>query len=227
MATIAFISQKGGVGKSTLSRALAREIAANGLTVKIADLDSQQTTTADWHRLRMSQGISPSVAVQAYSTAAEALRESTNFDYFIVDAPARASKGTLELAKRADLVVQPTGASLDDLRPAVRVFHELSKAGIPVERLAFALSRIGTAAEEQDARSYLAASGYSVLSGALMEKPSYRAAQNQGKAITETKYPSLNALADKMIADIAARLSQPTEEIPHGQIRETQNFPTP
>lgn len=227
MAIVAFISQKGGVGKSTLSRALAREIAANGLTVKIADLDSQQTTTADWHRLRMSQGISPSVAVQAYSTAAEALKEAAHFDYFIVDAPARASKGTLELARRSDLVVQPTGASLDDLRPAVRVFHELRAAGIPLQRLAFALSRIGTSAEEQDARSYLAASGYSVLSGALMEKAGYRAAQNQGKAITETKFPSLNALADALIADIATRLSNQTEENPHGQIRETQNFPTP
>ena len=40
MATIiAFVSQKGGVGKSTLSRALAREAAASGLKVKIADLE--------------------------------------------------------------------------------------------------------------------------------------------------------------------------------------------
>lgn len=33
---IAFVSQKGGVGKSTLSRGLAREAARNGLSVKIA-----------------------------------------------------------------------------------------------------------------------------------------------------------------------------------------------
>ena len=41
---IAFVSQKGGVGKSTLSRALGREAAKSGLTTKIADLDTQQGT---------------------------------------------------------------------------------------------------------------------------------------------------------------------------------------
>ncbi len=47
---IAFVSQKGGVGKSTLARAVAREAAYGGLKVKIADLDTQQGTSVDWHR---------------------------------------------------------------------------------------------------------------------------------------------------------------------------------
>ncbi|WP_310707558.1 nucleotide-binding protein, partial [Burkholderia multivorans] len=51
-AIVAFVSQKGGVGKSTLARALAREAAAGGLRVKVADLDTQQGTAVDWHRLR-------------------------------------------------------------------------------------------------------------------------------------------------------------------------------
>jgi chromosome partitioning protein len=37
-AMVAFVSQKGGVGKSTL----AREAAAGGLCVKVAALDTQQ-----------------------------------------------------------------------------------------------------------------------------------------------------------------------------------------
>jgi chromosome partitioning protein len=36
---VAFVSEKGGVGKSTLARALAREAAAGGLSVKVAHLD--------------------------------------------------------------------------------------------------------------------------------------------------------------------------------------------
>jgi len=56
---IAFVSQKGGVGKSTMSRALAREAANNGLKAKIADLDTQQGTSIDWHRTRLNQGIEP------------------------------------------------------------------------------------------------------------------------------------------------------------------------
>ncbi len=37
---IGVISQKGGVGKSSIVRALAREAANNDINVKIADLDS-------------------------------------------------------------------------------------------------------------------------------------------------------------------------------------------
>ena len=63
MATIiAFVSQKGGVGKSTLSRALAREAANSALKTKIADLDTQQGTSIDWHRIRLNAGIKPAVA---------------------------------------------------------------------------------------------------------------------------------------------------------------------
>src|SRR6476620_2530974 len=54
---IAFVSQKGGVGKSTLARALAREAANSGLAVKIADLDTQQGTSVDWHRQRLDSAL--------------------------------------------------------------------------------------------------------------------------------------------------------------------------
>lgn len=203
MAVIAFVSQKGGVGKSTLARALAREAAHSRLTVKLADLDSQQSTSTDWHRLRLSQGFDPTIPVQAYASAGEALREADEFDYFVVDAPARASKGTLEIARVADLVVQPTGASLDDLRPAVRVFHELKAAGVDVGKLRFALCRIGTEAEEADARAFLTDAGYRVLRGSLLERPAYRSAQGVGRAVTETSYLTLNKRADALIGDIA------------------------
>jgi len=47
LTVIAFVSQKGGVGKSTLARALAREAAVSGLKVKVADLDPEQATIVD------------------------------------------------------------------------------------------------------------------------------------------------------------------------------------
>ncbi|GBC41747.2 ParA family protein [Rhizophagus irregularis DAOM 181602=DAOM 197198] len=42
-----------------------------------------------------------------------------------IDAPARTSQGTLEIAKKADSIVQPVGASNDDLIPAVKEFNAL------------------------------------------------------------------------------------------------------
>ena len=196
---IAFVSQKGGVGKSTLSRALAREAAAGGLATKIADLDTQQGTSIDWHRTRLNAGIKPAVAAEAFSTAEEALKSARHFDLLIIDGPARTSRGTLEIARVADLVVQPSGASVDDLRPAVREFHALVRAGIPKSKLTFALNRIGTAAEEAEARAYIAEAGYAVLAGCLLERPAYRKAQNVGHAVTETSYAGLNAKADGLI----------------------------
>jgi chromosome partitioning protein len=204
---VAFVSQKGGVGKSTLARALAREAAAGGLRVKVADLDTQQGTSVDWHRLRLGVGIEPVVSVEAFATAAQALAVANAYDILIIDGPARTSQGTLEIAKAASLVVQPTGASLDDLRPAVREFHALVKAGLPVDRLIFALNRIGTDAEEAEARAYLQEAGYSILTGCLVERPAYRRAQNGGHAVTETRYSALNLRADALIQSLIDRVS--------------------
>ena len=206
-AVVAFVSQKGGVGKSTLSRALAREAAAGGLRVKVADLDTQQGTSVDWHRLRLNANIEPIVSVEAFATAAQALGVANGFDILILDGPARTSQATLEIARAANLVVQPTGASLDDLRPAVREFHALVKAGVPSARLAFALNRIGTQAEEAETRAYLAEAGYAVLDGCLLERPAYRQAQNAGHSITETRYTALNERADTLIQSLIDRVT--------------------
>lgn len=196
---IAFVSQKGGVGKSTLARALAREAVSSGLQVKIADLDTQQGTSVDWHRTRLDSNINPAVSVEAFRTAKQALSIADHYELLIIDGPARTSSSTLEIAKVANLVVQPTGASVDDLRPAVREFHALSKAGIPIERLTFALNRIGTDAEEAEARTYIEEAGYTILRGYLPERPAYRKAQNVGLSVTETRYSSLNQRADDLI----------------------------
>jgi chromosome partitioning protein len=203
---IAFVSQKGGVGKSTLSRGLAREAAHSGLKVKIADLDTQQGTCVDWHLLRLRRDIKPEVAAEAFGTANQALKVAAQYDLLIIDGPARFSSGTLEIAKVAHLLVQPTGSSRDDLRPAVREFHGLVNEGIPKDKLAFSICRIGTQAEEAEARAYLTKAGYAVLDGCMMERPAYRKAQNKGYAITETPFSTLNTQADLLIQALIDRI---------------------
>lgn len=47
MIIIAFISQKGGVGKSTLAQALAVEAQKKELNVLLADCNSQQATSQE------------------------------------------------------------------------------------------------------------------------------------------------------------------------------------
>ncbi len=202
---IGFVSQKGGVGKSTLARGIGREAAAGGLSVKIADLDVQQGTSVNWYRRRLEAGIEPIFSVESFKTAAQALKLAPQFDYLIIDGPARASAATLEIARAATLIVQPTGSSVDDLEPAVLTFHELVRDGISRNILVFALSRVGTDAEEIEARAYIKQAGYAVLDGSIQERPAYRQASNVGLSITETRYPQLNKRADALIQAMVDR----------------------
>lgn len=199
---VALVSQKGGVGKSTLARALAREAANSGLDVKVADLDTQQGTFIDWHRQRLNNGHPRIGSVETYAKASEALKSAEGFDLLVVDGAARASKATLEIASHADLTILPTCASRDDLMPAVKLANELVKGGIPRDQMAFALCRVTTDAETNDAREFLQSAGFQVLAGALVERPTYRQAQNEGLAVTETRVKSLNQKADELLTDL-------------------------
>jgi Mrp family chromosome partitioning ATPase len=75
-ALIGLVSQKGGVGKSTLARLVAREYAAAGWQVKIADLDISQGTSTDWKQRRERAGVKPDIAVEPFGTPARSLNSS-------------------------------------------------------------------------------------------------------------------------------------------------------
>ena len=204
-AIIALVSQKGGVSKSTLSRALAVEAARAGLSVRIGDLDASQRSTADWHADREAAGLEPAVGTQVYRSAAAAITDADkvpDLDLLVLDGPARADVETLAIARAANLVVLPTGAGLDDLRPAVRVANGLVEKGVPTGRLLFALSRIGTDAEADAARSYLTDAGYLVAAGYVPERVAFRAARNGGLAITEVRYENLRRAAEGVIQSV-------------------------
>jgi len=84
----------------------------------------------------------------------------------------------------------------------------LVKAGVKNDKLVFVLNRVATPAEETAAREYLTKAGYSVLLTPLLEKASYRQAQNQGLAITEVIYLSLKGQAKKLIQEIIKKVNQ-------------------
>ena len=205
-AIVGFVSQKGGTGKSTLARALGAVVAAAGLKVKIADLDPQQGTVLEWQRIREENSTSPPITVEAFDTAAEAIESAEEDELLIIDAPAHANRGTLEIAQAATLIVQPTGASIDDLRPAVLLFHELVQAGIPRDRLVVALCRILSDAEEDAARAYVTKAGYDVLPGCIPERVVYRDAHNRGQAVTEAKQ-ALNERVDELMVALYSRVA--------------------
>jgi chromosome partitioning protein len=195
---IAFISQKGGVGKSTLARALATEVSKGNLKFLLADCDPQQSTSDNWNKLRDRGDVNSKVFSDLYSL----WNLVDDYDLVIIDGSARTSRGTLEIAQRTNLLIQPTNAGIDDLEPAIKEFHGLVQAGIGKDKLVLALNHLGSSSEEQVAREYIRKSSYQVLTTGLFEKVSYRQNQNQGLAITEVTYPSLQKQAKKLVEEI-------------------------
>jgi len=201
MLIIAFISQKGGVGKSTLAQALAVETTHQKIKTLLADCDPQQSTSYKWTQLRKENGLSP-INCQVFQQVKDIWPLSKQYDLIIIDGPARTSKGTYEIAQRANLLIQPTSATRADLEPAVREFNSLVKQGISSKKLTLLLNNLITPAEEKATRTYLKLTNYHCLPYALYVRASYRQAQNEGKSISEISYRSLSKQVKKLLDSV-------------------------
>ena len=211
---IGCVGQKGGIGKSSCSRLIAREYAQAGWTVKIADLDTAQGSSVDWKKRRDQNGIQPEVAVESFRTVGQALKVAPSYDLMVFDTPPHSSTGTKEIARAADLVILPTGLSLDDLRPSVRLAHELKDAGIPVDRLVFLLWRVGDRENEiNEARQYIGQAGYLVLPGSIPERTAYRRASDEGRALSEVRHQSLRLRSEEVAQGVIDRLTEHSRKI--------------
>lgn len=207
---IAVVSQKGGVGKSTCARLIAREYAQAGWNVKIADLDISQGTSFDWHVRRLQQKMQPSIAVERFGTVDQALKARDHHDLIVLDGAPHSTAATLKMVEKSTFAVLPTGLSLEDLKPQVLLAHELVKKNITKQKLVFALCRVGDSdALHQSARNYVQDAGYEVLAGSLPEKLGYLKAAEEGRAVTETRFTTLNDRAAELaqgIIDLATKL---------------------
>lgn len=209
---IGVVSQKGGVGKSTLARVIAREYAAGGWNVKIADLDLSQSTSFNWQARRLSNGATPQVAVEQFASVADARKVAAHYDLIVFDGAPHATTATLEIARVSHFLILPTGLALDDLEPTIRLAHELVKNGIPAGKITLALCRIGDSpAELDEAKAYVKRAGYSLLPGAIPDRTAYRRASDVGRTLTETPFPSLNQRAEELAQAVINRVDKLTK----------------
>lgn len=206
---IGVVSQKGGVGKSTISRLIACNYAENEWRVKIADMDLSQGTCTSWNRRRLQHEIEPKVAVEQFASVKDAIRQSEHYDLIVFDGAPHSTSKTLEIAQVSSLVVLPTGMALDDLEPTIKLAHELKKHKVDPRKIAIAFSRIGSSdAEFLEATAYVEASGYYLLEGALYEKTAIRRASDEGKCATETSFRTINDKADVLMQSIVNRVEE-------------------
>lgn len=208
---IGIVSQKGGVGKSTVARALAVEYARNKWSVKVADMDLKQKTTTEWNCIRMEQNHTPALAVEPFAKVKDVLKHDGHYDLIIFDGVGQADAQTLEIAKASDFIIMPTGVSRDDLVPQVKLAHEFRKKGIAKERIAFALSRVGSSRADQEAATeFIEDAGY-YFAGMIQERASIGQCHDNGLAANETKYSTVNEVIDTLIQNIGNKIKQTVE----------------
>jgi chromosome partitioning protein len=181
MRTIAFVTQKGGSGKSTLCINLSIAALEAGRSVCILEMD-RQATVSDWAETR--EGDSPEVA-QVEATQLDAVVErlrGSGYDYVFIDTPGIDSPGTLSAIRAADLCVvpcRPTPADLRAFKPTLAAIYRLEK------RFAFVLN-------QTPPRSYRvrdAAEGLAVLGVVpdvnIVLRNDFQDAVGLGKGVTE------------------------------------------
>ena len=130
MLTIAIVSQKGGVGKTSLALNLAVAAELAGHTALIVDLDPQASAAA-WADSRA--GDAPVVVSAQAARLAEVLTTARKHEatVCIIDTAPHAESPALAAARAAHLVLVPCRASILDLRAVAASQTIAQLAGTP------------------------------------------------------------------------------------------------
>ena len=182
MNVIAFLSQKGGSGKTTLSVHTAVAAEATGERVCVIDADPQESATA-WANAR--EAGTPIVATAQAGELDAALRaaEGEGMTLAVVDAPPHAAPAAGQIARRSELVLIPVRPSAFDLAAVPAAVEIVVAAKV---RGAFVLSACPFRAPEiGETRAALEAYGLPIVPGEITDRRAFARAVTTGSAVTE------------------------------------------
>lgn len=182
MKVMAFLSQKGGAGKTTLAVHTAVAAHEAGIGVVLIDTDPQRSATA-WGEAR--QRDTPLIATTDVSELQRVLDTARSEDIAlaIVDAAPHAAPAAANIARAADLIAIPCRPTAFDLAAAVGAVRIVKAADVPA---AFILSACPFRAPEiAEAREALSGYGLPVAPVEITERRAFARAVASGKAVTE------------------------------------------
>lgn len=191
MRVMAFASQKGGSGKTTLSGhiAVAAELSGAG-PVALIDTDPQGSL-ADWWNERKSPA--PAFAKTTISRLVSDLDElrAQGFKLAVIDTPPAITMAIQSVVAVCDMVVIPTRPSPHDLRAAGATVELVDRAGKP---LVFVLNAATPRARiTSDAAIALSQHG-TVSPTTLHHRTDFAASMIDGRTVMEIKPTSKSAL---------------------------------
>lgn len=182
MQILAFLSQKGGSGKTTLAVHTAVAAQAAAARVVLVDTDPQRSATV-WSEARKVPA--PVVATASVADLGRVLdaAKAEGMSLAVVDTAPHAAPEAARVARAADLIAIPCRPSAFDLAAADGAARIVKAAGA---RGAFVLSACPFRAPEiAETREALGAYDLPIFPGVITDRRAFSRAVATGRAVTE------------------------------------------
>jgi chromosome partitioning protein len=203
MNVVAVISEKGGVGKTTIAVDLAVAAVRRQLVVAVLDIDPQ-ATAANWLDRRKDK--QPWIIATPVSRLVPVISKckAEGVELIIIDTQGEISMDTAAAARRADLVLIPIEPNMSSLETVPKVADLVRYAGNPDS--AYIITRAAIQGHEaKEAAAFITAQGLTVSPVVLHARAVHRHAWNAGQVAAEFDSHSKAAEEAAQLAEYVLR----------------------
>ena len=203
---LAFLNQKGGVGKTTLAIHIAAALARNGARVLLIDADPQGSAL-DWAACRTADPLFPVIGFPKPKLHKEIPAHIPHYEYIIIDGPPRVNELARSAIMAADWAVNPVQPSAYDVwgaKDIVDLIREATTYRETIKSVFVINRRIVNTAIGRDVAEALAGYDIPVLKTHIGQRVAFAESAANGSTVLEDDPTSLAsreiiALTDELL----------------------------
>ena len=184
----AFLNQKGGVGKTTLSLHVASALARSKGRVLLIDADPQQSAMK-WSTIRTGEVAFSVIGMAKATLHKEIASLGGDYDHVVIDGPPRVTELARSIILASDVVVIPVQPSPFDVWAAAETVELIKEAAIYKENLQSVIAinrKIVNTAIGRDVRDALASLEVPILKADISQRVGFAKAVASGQTVLET-----------------------------------------